>query len=65
MALLVVEHVDSAYVIPPAASLVFGAIAGVLSQSTSYPLDIVRRRMQTDTTGKYPTMRQTILYVYR
>ncbi|XP_066253633.1 mitochondrial coenzyme A transporter SLC25A42 isoform X2 [Euwallacea similis] len=59
------EHIDNTFVIHPIASLLFGAIAGVISQSTSYPLDIVRRRMQTDTTGKYPNMHQTILYVYR
>lgn len=59
------ERVNNAFVVPPLASLLFGAIAGIVSQSCSYPLDIVRRRMQTDTTGKYKSILQTMAYVYR
>ena len=41
-----------------------GAIGGVLAQSTSYPLDVVRRRMQTDQHGLYKTMTGTFLKIY-
>ncbi|CAH0557721.1 unnamed protein product [Brassicogethes aeneus] len=49
---------------PPSISLLFGAVAGMLGQTSSYPLDIVRRRMQTDTVGKYPSIYKTLKYVY-
>uniref|UniRef100_A0A2P2I5H9 Mitochondrial coenzyme A transporter SLC25A42-like n=1 Tax=Hirondellea gigas TaxID=1518452 RepID=A0A2P2I5H9_9CRUS len=49
--------------------MLFGATAGLFGQSSSYPLDIVRRRMQTATlTGNssaYSTIFSTITKVYR
>lgn len=47
--------------------LVFGAVAGLLGQSTSYPLDIVRRRMQTSSlaSNQYRSVVGTLLKVYR
>lgn len=49
------------------ASLAFGAIAGLLGQSTSYPLDIVRRRMQTSPIAgtQYKTILGTLKKIYR
>jgi len=53
----------------PLQKLCFGALAGLLGQTASYPLDIVRRRIQTATvlgsSHKYKSILGTLVYVYR
>lgn len=47
-------------------NLACGAVAGMAGQSTSYPLDIIRRKMQTSIiTGRnYNNLRTTFLIIY-
>ncbi|XP_022902261.1 mitochondrial coenzyme A transporter SLC25A42 [Onthophagus taurus] len=58
------EHIGHLNIPQPITSLGFGAIAGMLGQTSSYPLDIVRRRMQTDMINKYPSISGTLKLIW-
>lgn len=48
-------------------NLACGAVAGMMGQSSSYPLDIVRRKMQTSiiTGENYISLKNTFIIIYR
>lgn len=48
-------------------NLACGAVAGMAGQSSSYPLDIIRRKMQTSIiTGKnYTNLTTTFMLIYK
>ncbi|VDO64259.1 unnamed protein product, partial [Heligmosomoides polygyrus] len=45
--------------------MLFGAIAGLVGQSSSYPLDIVRRRMQTGRIQPEAGVMRSLILIYR
>lgn len=48
-------------------NLTCGAVAGMAGQSSSYPLDIIRRKMQTSiiTGQNYTNLRKTFIIIYK
>jgi solute carrier family 25 protein 42 len=53
------QGLDSAGALPWYQRLLFGSLAGLIAQSATYPLDILRRRMQVNP-WRYRTMRGTL-----
>lgn len=54
----------------PLVMLLFGAVAGAIGQTASYPLDIVRRRMQTENVvpgakQQYTTIMVSLRNIYK
>ena len=64
------NELDQKSKLSPLWRLLFGAVAGLLGQTASYPLDIVRRRMQTARQmgvngNRYSSILGTLIYIYR
>ncbi|XP_008546184.1 mitochondrial coenzyme A transporter SLC25A42 [Microplitis demolitor] len=49
----------------PSCRLLAGSLAGVTSQSLTYPLDLARARMAVTQKAEYSTLRQVFLQIYR
>lgn len=49
----------------PWASFLAGALAGVTSQTMTYPLDLMRARMAVTLKAEYKTLRQVFWRIYR
>lgn len=58
------EHLDSDKDIPAWQRLVAGGLSGLLAQSATYPLDMVRRRMQVSP-GRYRGILHALCTLYR
>uniref|UniRef100_A0A1B6KSN9 Solute carrier family 25 member 42 n=1 Tax=Graphocephala atropunctata TaxID=36148 RepID=A0A1B6KSN9_9HEMI len=62
-------HKENKYPNSSVFNLVSGGVSGMVAQTTSYPLDIVRRRMQTaavtGTDHKYRSIVATFVVIYR
>ncbi|TKR92884.1 hypothetical protein L596_007451 [Steinernema carpocapsae] len=52
---------ETGHEVTPILRMLFGAFAGLVGQSSSYPLDIVRRRMQT---GRIPRGQSVLISLY-
>uniref|UniRef100_A0A0M3HQW8 Mitochondrial coenzyme A transporter SLC25A42 n=2 Tax=Ascaris TaxID=6251 RepID=A0A0M3HQW8_ASCLU len=62
--LKLVYHERTGQVVSPIYRLMFGAFAGLIGQSSSYPLDIVRRRMQTGRISPGQNMFVSLYQIY-
>uniref|UniRef100_A0A0K0FXI3 Graves disease carrier protein (inferred by orthology to a human protein) n=1 Tax=Strongyloides venezuelensis TaxID=75913 RepID=A0A0K0FXI3_STRVS len=45
--------------------MIFGATGGLIGQAVTYPLDIVRRRMQTGVVPRGQSIKRTVIEIYR